>query len=164
MDLLKLKPLIPKLSIDYKQEDLKQLANHFQYDFIDNPFSISGLKIKVITKPVRHGEFRGYPETFVHLITRKNLEKKRVFDPFRANKIHWIKPILLNHRENEIKKFQYKEGSGKMRDYYWFDKGDFIVIMQKIMPDYLVVTSFNIDNKRTRKHYESRYFEYLSHK
>jgi len=162
MDLLELRPLIPDLSIDFKQDEIDTLQKVFRRDLVEDPFTVFGFKVKVITKPVRYGEFQGYPETFVHLITRKNREKRRVFDPFRANKIHWIKPILLNHGDDEIKFFEYKEGNGKVRDYFWFGKGDFIVIMQKISPDYLVITSFNIDNRKNRKHYEGRYLDYIS--
>ncbi len=164
MNFYNLDLLIPGLTIDFTWDDIDRMAKVFYQDFVDNPLKIRDLKVKVITAQANHLEFDGYPETFVHLITRKNNTNRRVFDPFRANKIHWIKPILLNHNQNEIKFFKYKEGSGRIRDYYWFKDGDFLVIMEKITPDYLIITSFNIDNRRNRKHYEKRYLNYIDPK
>ncbi|MGI8892894.1 MAG: hypothetical protein ACR2GN_05480, partial [Bacteroidia bacterium] len=91
-----------------------------------------------------------------HLITRKSGSYKRVFDKHRANKIHWVKCILENRKEPEIIFFQYPDDDGDLRDYYWYKEADFLVIMQQITPDYLIITSFCIDDERNRKFYEKR--------
>jgi hypothetical protein len=139
---------------------LVELLTVFLNDFIYNPFEIDGLKIKVILNPSKVRDFENYPETFVHLITRKNSVNRRVFDPHRANKLHWVKHILLNKSDDDIYYFEYEEGNGSMRDYYWYKNGNFLVIMEKIRPDYLIITSFNIDDNSQRNMYERRYNNY----
>ena len=148
------------LTISYSQCQIDELYSVFKKDFIDNPFEVDGLKVKVILEYASGTEFDSYPETFAHLITRKSGTGKRVFDPFRANKLHWIKSILLQHAYKQIKYFEYKESDGRVRDYYWYEEKDFIVIMEKITPDYLIITSFHIDDNISRKRYEKRYWKY----
>ncbi|MBN1559884.1 hypothetical protein JW998_06510 [candidate division KSB1 bacterium] len=148
------------LTISYSQAQIYDLYSVFKTDFIDNPFEVDGLKVKVILDYAMGTEFDSYPETFIHLITRKSGSAKRVFDPFRANKLHWIKPILLQKDDKHIKYFEYQESDGRVRDYYWYEEKDFIVIMEKITPDYLIITSFHIDDNISRKRYEKRYWKY----
>jgi len=150
------------LTYNYTQEQIEELHNVFLNDFVENPFEVMGLKVKVILKNSKVDDFEEYPETFVHLITRKSNSGKRVFDQYRANKIHWVKPILLQADHEDIKYFQYIEGDGTTRDYYWYQLGNFLVIMQKVTPEYLVITSFNIDDEISRKKFEKRYLRYLN--
>ena len=57
---------------------------------------------------------------------------KRVFDYQRANRVHWIRPILEQRIDPRIKYFQYTEGDGALRDYYWYDNKNYIVIVEQI--------------------------------
>ncbi|KAA0994156.1 hypothetical protein FXO21_21855 [Dyadobacter sp. UC 10] len=132
------------------------MFEEFKRDFIDNPFKIDGLNIKIVLKNSSIPGFETYPETFVHLITRKVESRQRMFDRHRANRIHWIRCILENRNEEEIIFFQYPEDSGRLRDYYWYRDEDFLVIMEKILPDYLVITSFHIDSELNRKYFKKR--------
>ena len=110
----------------------------------------------MILAPSKVPGFELYPETFVHLITRKGINGKRVFDRQRANKIHWIRCILENRNEEEIIFFQFPEAKGRIRDYFWYKEGNFLVIMEQIMPDYLIVTSFHIDDNRNKAYFEKK--------
>lgn len=152
----------PDLSIDWSYNQIDELYHVFREHFIDAPFSVDGLRVKVITKPSSIPEFDDYPETFTHLITRKSSSGHRVFDPFRANKIHWVKPILLQWDEPVVNFFRYEEATGIIRDYYWYSEGDFVVIMEQITPQYHVITSFNIDGEHTRRKFRKRYRNFRS--
>ncbi len=164
MDLLELDGLIHNLGIDPTDAQLSLLYAEFKRDFIDDTLVIDGLHVKVILKNSRVEGFENYPETFVHLISRKGQSGKRTFDRHRANKIHWVKCILANRNEEEIIYFEYPEADGSIRNYYWFKEGGFLVIMEKITPDYLVVTSFNIDGKKNEKYFEDKLQWYLKNK
>ena len=153
--------LIFGLGAEPYQDELDKLYAAFERDFVKNPFTIHGLKVKVVLTNSKVEGYEDYPETFVHLITRKSSSGHRVFDRHRANKIHWVKCILENREEEEILYFQYPEGDGSPRDYFWYEEEDFLVIMKQITPDYLVITSFHIDNDRNRKFYRKRYTWYL---
>lgn len=164
MDLFGLDNLIPNLGLDPSTDQLNLLFDEFKRDFIDKTLTINGLNIKVILKNSKVEGFEDFPETFVHLITRKGQSKKRNFDRHRANKLHWVRCILENRTEEEITYFEFPEEDGTIRDYYWFKEGAFLVIMEKITPDYLVITSFHIDDQRNQLYFEKRLQWYLKNR
>ena len=87
--------------------------------------------------------FRQYPETFVHVVTRKSkLSGKRHFDRERANRIHWIKNILLHSQDRRIKFFQFRDEENILKDHYWFEEKDFIVVLKPVTPNSLLITAF----------------------
>lgn len=157
MSLHLLDDLIHGLGHEPTEEQLDRLYSEYERDFVNAPLQINGLNVKVIERNSNVEGFEEYPETFVHLITRKSSTGHRVFDRHRANKIHWIKVILENRDEEEILFFQYKEGNGSIRDYFWFEEEGLIVVMEQITPDYLIITSFHIDDERNRIFYMKRY-------
>lgn len=164
MDLFKLDDLIHDLGIDPTADQLDLLYKEFEKDFVTDTVIVDGINVKVILENSKVDGFRKYPETFVHLITRKSSGGKRVFDKYRANKIHWVKCILENRNEEDVLCFEYPEEDGDLRYYYWFKDGGFLVIMKKVTPDLLIVTSFHIDDKRNERHFEKRYQWYLNNR
>ena len=156
MELYELDDLIYGLGIDPTEAELNRLYGEFKRDFEGPPLMIDGLRVKVILKKSKVKGYETYPETFVHLITRKGQGQQRSFDRHRANKIHWVRCILENRNEEEITYFQYPEADGTMRDYYWYKDGNFLVIMERIAPEILIVTRFHIDNERNRKYFEQK--------
>lgn len=164
MDLLDLDDLIFNLGVEPTKDQLELLYMEFKRDFVDNVLIVDGLRLKVVLHKSFVDGFEEYPETFVHLITRKSAGGKRVFDKYRANKIHWIRCILENRGQDEIYYFEYIEGNGRTRDYYWFKEFGFIVVMEKITPDYLVITGFNVDDARNEKYYEKKLQLYIDNK
>lgn len=157
MELYDLDDLLPDLGIDPAVKQLDELYAAFEKDFVSSQLVVAGLRVKVVQHLSNVEGFESYPETFVHLITRKSGGGKRVFDRHRANKIHWIRCILENRNEEDITCFQYPEEDGTLRDYYWFKYGDFLVIMEKVAPDYLIITSFHVDDRRNKEYFEKRY-------
>ena len=76
-----------------------------------------------ITRKSWHKDFRGLPETFVHLITRENKYKeRREFDHERANRIHWVKEVLINHTSARVKYFEYADEKGVLKHHYWLEE------------------------------------------
>lgn len=164
MDLLELDELIFNLGIEPTEDQINLIFRQFKRDFIDDILIVGGLQVKVVLSNSTVKGYEVFAETFVHLITRKSKGGTRVFDKHRANKIHWIRCILENRAEEEIIYFEYLEGDGTIRDYYWFREGGFIVIMEKISPNYLVITSFNVDDKRNESYFEKRYDWYIKNR
>ena len=71
MELYELGELINGLGIEPTQEQLDILFAEFERDFIHNPFTVKGLQVKVVLAKSTVPGYEAYPETFVHLITRK---------------------------------------------------------------------------------------------
>jgi hypothetical protein len=164
MELHELDELIIGLDIEPTDNELEELCEAFEIDFIKNPFKVNGLNVKVISHNSKVSGFEEYPETFVHLITRKSKSGHRVFDRNRANRIHWIKCILENHEDEDILCLKHTEGNGAIRDYYWYEREDFLVIMKEVTPDYIIITSFYIDDNYKKKYYRKKYESYLKNK
>lgn len=163
MELHLLDKLILNLGASPTLDQLNLIYSEFKRDFIDNNLVIDGLKVKVILKKSAVEGFETFPETFVHLITRKGQSQKRTFDRHRANKIHWVRCILEKRTDEAILYFEYPENE-KIRNYYWYRSEGFILIMEKIIPDYIIITSFNIDDKQNEIYFEKRYQWYLKNK
>jgi len=142
-------------------EDLKdELFEVFKTDFIDNPFLVDTSKVKIIHAKSKLPGFTKYPETFVHIITRKStISEKRSFEPERANRIHWIKPILLQKADNRVKFFKFTDEDGVLKDHYWFQEMDFMIVLKPISKDVLIITAFCVDILDRNK-YKNRYMEY----
>lgn len=156
MDLFDLDDLIPSLGIDPSDEHLEELYEIFKRDFIDTPYFLDGTEIFIDLRPSREEGYENYPHTFVKLVSRGN-KGKRNFDRKRANKLHWIKVILDNCDTEDILRFEILESDESIREYFWFKEGDFLVILKRITPNYIIVSGFHIDDDRNRRYYEGKY-------
>lgn len=165
-----LEPYFDEIGFKPEEEEIKirQLYKIFQNDFVASPIIVGGTSVSI--KPY-NSEHVGQPEyfkeflhDFVHTITRlgnTEIGKRRIFEPQRANRIHWIKPILENSNDSRIEFYQFTESDGKVRDYFWYEEKNFIVILEKILPDYWLITAHIVDdNRRHRK----RLWDYLQSK
>ncbi len=155
-----LEPLYDKIPLE-PDEDLKnELFEIFKKDFIDNPFMVDNSKVKIILEKSKMQGFRQYPETFVHIVTRLSpMSGKRKFEPERANRVHWIKPILLRKDDTRVKFFKSADEHGILKDHYWFQEMDFMIVLKPISSDVLIITAFCVD-KMDRNKYKNRYIDY----
>ena len=103
-----------------------------------------------------------YYEKFVHLITRE-VKGRTVVKPNRAEfrkeraiRIHWIKPILQHWQDPRITHFKFIEAEGMEREYFWFKAKFYMVILEEISPDYLLITGFRVDEEEVY-YYEKKY-------
>ncbi|MDP3353100.1 MAG: hypothetical protein Q8S44_05105 [Flavobacteriaceae bacterium] len=156
MDLLNLGDYITNLGIDPSEEHLEMLFQLFKTDFLEQDIYLDDHKIIIDTNNSKEEGFENYPHTFVKLITRGE-KRKRVFDKKRANKLHWVKAIIENKHANDIICFKFLEGDGSIKDYYWFKEGGFLIIIKKITPNCVIVSSFHIDDKKNQEYYERKY-------
>ncbi len=138
------------------EDKLDELHAVFQFEFIDNTFEMNGKKLVVkrhVYLPKKDGlpaHFTRYFEKFVHIITREDKSKqgrKRSFLADRANRIHWIKPILEHRNDYRISYFKFEESNGTLRDYYWYKEKNYMVVLEEVLPDYYLITGFCVDKK-----------------
>jgi len=145
---------------------LFRLHASFQQDFFDNPFSVKGIQVKVKIHPYFPDKdglpeyFSTYYEKFVHIVTRQTVGKKgvkgkRKFKADRANRIHWLRPILENYTDARITNFSFIEADKSIRDYFWYKEKNFMVIMEEVEPDYILITGFCVD-KRNLSYYRKK--------
>ena len=80
----------------------------------------------------------------------------------RTNRIHWIRPILENRNDPRITSFKFRESDGTIRDYFWFKEKAFVVILEEVSPEYILITAFCID-QNNYKYYENKARKAMAH-
>jgi hypothetical protein len=150
MDLDDLEELFDDLGFNEPTpEQIYQMYGIFLNDFVKNTLTIKGKTVKYNRNPSKHPLFRGKYDTFVHVVTRESkIREKREFDRQRANRIHWIRPILENSKDSRIWYFERTNEHGNNQEYYWYESQDFLVILKQIEPDVLLLTSFYVDTEK----------------
>ncbi len=162
-DLDDLEELFDDLDFDEPTpEQIFKMYSIFLNDFKKKTLIIKGKQVKYNSGLSNHYNylFRNKSETFVHLITRDSkIKKMRDFDHQRANRIHWIKPILENVNDSRIWYFEKLNEDNVMCEYYWYESRNFLVILKQIEPDVLLLTSFYVD-KIEKSKYRRWYQDY----
>jgi len=138
------------------------MYDHYLNDIVRNPIIIDGRPLKFNNNKSYHPICRGKHQCFEHIITRgSNYTKKRNFDRERANKIHWIRPILENVSDARIKYFEAVNNEGKNQQFYWYEEKMFVVIVRELNPDLLLITSFSVD-KIEKSKFKMMYAKYVA--
>jgi hypothetical protein len=160
MNLLSLKPIFPeeKLQKGFNKEQIDAFYEIFTSEFIDNTLIIKGKKIKIASFNSKVEEFKAYNETFYHIVTRET-SHGRIYTAERANRIHWIKPILENADSKSIHYYKWKDDKNICKEHFWFFKKDFMVVLKTISTDLMIVTAFCVDKDEQSIYYE-RYKNY----
>lgn len=141
-------------------QQMYKLYGVFKKDMIDEPIYINNIKLAHNKSKSRHPLFKGKPEGFEHICTRKSsYSKKREFDPERTNKIHWIKPVVLFKEDARVCYFERLHANGKNQQYYWLHEKNYVVIIREITTKLQLVTAFKVDSLEKPK-FKNWYKEY----
>lgn len=160
-DVLDLNNLFDDLSIDGPNKaQLFKMYGIFLRDIVTNSIIIKGNSLQCNQNISKHPICRGKMKGFEHIITRESKHKgKRDFDRERANKIHWIRPIIENVTDIRIKYFERINDKGYNQQFYWYQQKGFIVIVREINPYLMLITSFAVDISENGK-FKNWYEEY----
>jgi hypothetical protein len=144
-----------ELDSQFNEEQVDRIYERFVYDFLTNPFQYQGKNVRIYPQNSRIGQYAKYRETFVHIITREYKSSGgRIYLCERANRIHWIKPILLAHPSNEIYYFKFKDDDNICKEYFWYYRKDYMVVLKDIHGGVVIVTGFNVDKEDKVKFWE----------
>ena len=160
-----LKDFNTNLTKNPSADQLSNLYDVYLTDFVTNPLFLDGRRVIVnnniiVNNKVFTDDFlKGKQETFAHIVTRnKEKTKNRCFDVNRANKIHWIRPILENATDLKIIYFEEIDYKGKWCRFFWYKRKNYIVILREVSINLLLVTGFCVDSdegKRYQKLWET---------
>lgn len=113
----------------------------------------------VINQDIDRSKPKNREKGFYHLVkkTVTKRSKRSIEDAKRAEKIGWIKQIILNCSDPAIKEFDYYEGGGIIRSYLWLKDQKYVVILEPQNGHYFLVTAYHVDYEKTlQKKYENR--------
>lgn len=142
-----LEDLFEYLDIDGPDSNqMFRLYGVFKQDMITTPIFIGKQQLGFNATKSKHPLFKGKPEGFEHICTRESKHSRnRNFDPERSNKIHWIKPVILNQNDNRIKYFEREHYNGQNQRYFWLQAKSYVVIIREITINLQLVTAFKVD-------------------
>lgn len=131
-------------------EHINQIFELFKQHFLIDGVSINTNLLKIHNKKSKVPQFKGKPETFVHIVTRKQKNSDlRVFDKDRANKVHWIKPILTQSFDSRIYIFDKDhDRTGCPQQYFWFKSRNFVVVLRNYYADKYLITAFCVEKRK----------------
>ena len=144
-------------------EQLYIMYGIYLNDFVKNSLIINGCRVIVNSGIVRNknnGLFIGKHFTFNHLVTiESKISNKRIFDKYRANKIHWIRPILEQLNDSRILYFEKIDDNNVNKRYFWYKERNFVVVLKEIKTDTMLVTAFCTDDY-SKRGFEVDYRDY----
>lgn len=134
-------------------EHLNQIYALFEQHFIRDGVLINGRRLKIHLKKSNIPRFKGKPETFVHIVTRERAKPGlRDFDKDRANKVHWIKPILLQAADSRIYVFdKAHDKTDSPQQYFWFKSKGFVVVLRNYHADHILITAFCVEERKAKQ-------------
>ena len=158
-NLRSLKPLfgddILLTDFDPESDQINTMYKYYIEDFVNHPILIGKKQVITFQEKSKIKIFSNYPETFVHLITREiKLTRQRFYECNRANRIHWIKPILISFPDKNILYYKWKDEKEVIKDHFWLFEKDFMVVLKEYRANFLIITAFCLDNDQKIKYYE----------
>ena len=148
------------VSVDGMWDDvLAKLYVLFTTDFKGNQLFLNGI---VVWYDRRILEGEKYEEGFWHLITKKDKQTgERLLDNRRAERLPWCRPVIECSDKPEIKIWNNREGSNKIRTYVWLENFDYVVILEKHNRKFglimFLITAYHLDGESSRRKMRKKY-------
>lgn len=104
-----------------------------------------------------------YEEGFWHLISRvENKTGIRRFDPRRAERLPWCKPVIDNAADAAVTVWRYRAPrKDRQRIYLWLEEQDYVIVLDEdvmqMVKSTFIVTAFYVDGKATQRDLRKRY-------
>lgn len=101
-----------------------------------------------------------FEEGFWHLISRNDqFTNERNFDPRRAERLPWCRPVLTHAHETAVVVGDYQEGR-RMRTYVWLKEHDYVIVLERRQQNIglvaFLITAYHIDGPSRRKSLERK--------
>lgn len=136
------------------EEILEGLYHIFHNDFIKEKCYFDRHEINFDKRKIDSP----YEEGFWHVISKTNKSTgMREPDFPRAQKLPWCKPCIENHKDQNIKCWDYEEGNGRFRTYIWLENFDYVVIIEKKRRVAFLVTAFHVSGSSMRRNLDEKY-------
>ncbi|MCK5016666.1 MAG: hypothetical protein KAS32_06275 [Candidatus Peribacteraceae bacterium] len=141
-------PQLPELVINNGSwEDYRErLYATFHSHFIDSVPMLNGLKVVLGNQNIIEGK----ENVFWHIIQKGENEEERSPDFRRCERIGWIRFIIENADNDDIKVWEVKRGTNTrvcLSDCEW----EYLVVLAKQRTHYVLITAYPIDYSSAKR-------------
>lgn len=132
----------------------------FQQDFVYHKPKFRGIRIGLRKHPITDNkEF-----TFWHLISEGNVEAERIPDFRRCERIRWLRPMIENSNDQEIKVWE-NERKGDRRILLLLDRLNYIIILARRKGqnsrEYIIpLTAYPVEQEHRKRKLLDEYNDY----
>ena len=143
------------------QDDYKKLYGVFYRYFVARGLpTVDGDLVIYNTTPNPNYDDERFVYGFTHLVT-KDADSEggvRSIDYFRAERLPWVRAIIDNYEQEEVRAFWARGVDGKVKLYLWLFDYDFVVIMERIGDGSrnMMLTAYRVYSNR-RRHFQRLY-------
>lgn len=134
----------------------------FKNDFVKSKPVYRGTKLALKKHPL----LKGKEATFWHLITkneeRNKQEEDRTPELRRCERINWIKPIIDNSTDVQIKMWEESKRRNENRIHLCFGDWEYLVVIAERKGYLLPWTAFPVTDKHSKKKLKKRYNSYIA--
>jgi len=131
---------------------IDSLYKIFRQDFVNSKPLFRGLRLALKKHPIVDGK----EATFWHMTSEGNIERDRIPDLRRCERIRWPRPVIENEQDHELKVWTEKRGS-ENRIHLWFEAEGYIVVLAQRSTYTLPWTAFYIQHQHQRDKYTKRW-------
>lgn len=129
-------------------EYIELLYGCFSRDFIESKPAFEG-------RQVHHdrNDDGGKCACFIHITSKDEQDADgRVIDLRRCERLHWIRPIIENHINDEVLRWEEENRKGK-RVFLYLSDERFVVILQAFKYGFMLVTAYYVEHDGTHHRY-----------
>lgn len=134
---------------------LETIYTYFRQDFMDSHPVFQGRRLGLKRHPVTHGK----EATFWHMISEGKVEKDRVPDFRRCERIRWPKPVIEHEKDPKVK-YWVSVKRNENRIHIWLETEDYVVVLADRRGYLLLWTAFLITREHTRQKLRREYNAY----
>jgi hypothetical protein len=128
----------------------------FYTDFIESRPTFLNEPVYITKNPLKKGKERG----FWHCVQEGLIEEDRTPDLRRCERIRWIRPVIENINDPQIKKWPTQRGR-KNRYQIWVEEADYLVVLEKRPSSWYLWTTYYTDRPHTREKLRKEYEAYI---
>lgn len=133
----------------------------FKEDFVDSKPSFRGKRLGLKRHPLEQGK----EATFWHLVSEGSIEKDRLPDLRRCERIRWPRPIIEHVDDNEVAiKVWENQRKDEKRILLWFEEAEYLVILADRGKYLLPWTAYLVDREHTKRKLQKEHEDYWDKK
>lgn len=134
---------------------VEALYQHFKKDFVDSKPHFEGRRVGLKRYPLEQGK----EATFWHMISEGTIEKDRLPDFRRCERIRWPRPIIEHSKDDAIRVWKNRRQGGT-RICLWLESENYLVVLADRDDYVLPWTAYLVEQPHQKRKLQREYEAY----